>query len=95
MRDRTLGLEGSVAGLERDMRRSYGGVAAAIALGGTMIPPGSDHAVSFNLATFQGVQGFSGSAVTRVTRNVWVNAGIAGSTVKGTTGARAGIAFGW
>ena len=28
MRDRTLGLEGSVAGLERDKRRSYGGVAA-------------------------------------------------------------------
>jgi autotransporter adhesin len=82
-------------GLNDAARRANGGTAAAMALGGTVMPPNTTFAVSFNLATYRGEQGFSGSAVARVTDRVWVSGGIAGSTVKGSTGARAGITFGW
>ncbi len=96
---RTTTLEGQVADLDttigRGLRGANGGIAAAMALGGTMIPPGSSFAVSFNLATYRGEQGFSGSAVARVTDRVWVSGGFAGSTVRGSTGARAGVTFGW
>ena len=66
-----------------------------MALGGTLIPPNAEFAVSFNLATYRGEQGFSGSAVARVTDNVWISGGVAGSTVQGSTGGRVGVTFGW
>lgn len=88
-------VEGQVAALEFDLRRANGGIAAAMALGGTMIPPGKSVAVSLNVATFAGEQGFSASGVARISDNAWVNAGVAGSTVGGSTGGRAGITLGW
>ena len=72
-----------------------GGIAAAMALGGTIIPSDAHFALSFNLATYRGQQGFSGSAVIRVSEKVYFNAGVAGSTVKGSTGGRAGVTFAW
>lgn len=78
-----------------DVKRATGGVAAAMALGGTMMPPDTKFAVSFNLATFAGERGFAGSAVGRVSKHVWVNAGIAGSTAKNSTGGRVGFTIGW
>ncbi len=88
-------VQGQVAGLARDMRRANAGVAAAMAIGGTMMPPDMRVAVSFNLATFAGETGFSASGVMRVNDRVWVNAGVAGSSVKRSTGGRAGVTFGW
>jgi hypothetical protein len=81
--------------LNRATRRADGGIATAMALGGTVMPADVDFALSFNLATFRGQQGFSGSLVARISERVWVSSGIAGSTVGGSTGARAGITFGW
>lgn len=72
--------------LELDNRRASGGIAAAMAMDGTVMPPDSTFAISFNLATYRGEQGFSGAAVAKVTDQVWVGGGIAGSTVKGSTG---------
>jgi autotransporter adhesin len=89
------GLAALDAEIDRGMRRAEGGIAAAMALGGTVMPPDTTFAVSFNLATYRGEQGFSAAAVARVTDNVWVSGGFAGSTVKGSTGGRAGVTFGW
>lgn len=99
---RTTLIEGRVGALEqgtvvlaRRARQAEGGIAAAMALGGTVMPPNTTFAVSFNLATYRGEQGFAGSAVARVSDHVWVSGGFAGSTVKGSTGGRAGVTFGW
>ena len=82
-------------GLALETKQERGGIAAALALGGTFLPPGKTLAMSFNLATYRGEQGFSGAIVGQVAPNVYLNAGFAGSTVKGSVGARAGITFGW
>lgn len=92
-------LEGQIAELSETVGRSFrqanGGIAAAMALGGTVMPPNMRVAFTFNLATYRGQQGFSGSVVARVTDHVWVSGGFAGSTVRGSTGGRAGVTFGW
>lgn len=80
---------------DRSFDRVNGGIAAAMALGGTMVVPDSDVSVSFNLATYRGEQGFSGAVVVRAAPRVYVNGGFAGSTVKGSTGGRVGVAFGF
>ncbi len=82
-------------GLAQFSNQADGGIAAAMALGGTLLPPDSTMAVSFNLSTYRGQQGFSAAAVARVTDQIWVSGGIAGSTVKGSTGGRAGVTFGF
>src|SRR5690606_19525539 len=67
-----------------------GGIAASMALGGTMVVPDSALSVNFNLATYRGEQGFSGTVAARVAPRVYVSAGIAGSTAKKSTGGRVG-----
>lgn len=59
------------------------------------MPPDMNFAVSINLATYHGEQGFSAAAVARLGERVWVSGGVAGSTVRGSTGGRAGVIFGW
>ena len=76
-------------------RQASGGIAAAMAMGGTIIPADADGAVSFNLATYRGEQGFSGIAVIKAAPKIYFNAGVAGSTVRGSTGGRVGVTFGW
>lgn len=76
-------------------REANAGIAAAMAMGGVVMPSGANYSVSFNLATYRGQQGFSGSAVQRVSEKVYFSAGIAGSTVKGSTGGRAGFTVAW
>lgn len=83
------------ASTDRGFRRANGGIATALALGGTMIVPDSDVSVNFNLATYRGEQGFSGAVVVRAAPRVYVSGGFAGSTVKGSTGGRVGVAFGF
>lgn len=88
------GLQASVNGLRRNIKEANAGIAAAVALGGTMIVPDSAVSMSFNLATYRGQQGFSGSLVGRVSPRIYVNAGVAASTVRGSTTGRVGISFG-
>lgn len=76
-------------------RQATGGIAAAMAMGGTIIPADANGAISFNLATFRGEQGFSAVVVQRLGHKVYANIGVAGSTVKGSTGGRAGVTIGW
>lgn len=80
---------------DRRFRRADGGIAAAMALGGTMIVPDSIVSMSFNLATYRGEQGFSGAVVVRASPRLYVSGGFAGSTVRGSTGGRVGLAFGF
>jgi trimeric autotransporter adhesin len=92
-------LESSVGALdgrnELYNRQANGGIAAAMAMGGTIIPADANGAMSFNLSTYRGQQGFSGVIVQRVAPKVYFNAGIAGSTVRGSTGGRVGVTIGW
>ena len=83
------------ASSDRRFRHANGGIAAAMAMGGTMIVPDSTVSMNFNLATFRGEQGFSGAVVVRAAPRVYVSGGFAGSTVKGSTGGRVGVAFGF
>lgn len=80
---------------DRRFRHANGGIATAMALAGTMIVPDSNISVNFNLATYRGEQGFSGAVVVRALPRVYVSGGFAGSTVKGSTGGRVGVAFGF
>jgi trimeric autotransporter adhesin len=81
--------------LNLNNRQANGGIAAALALGGAAIVPDSNVSMSFNLSTYRGQQGFSGSLIGRVSEKVYVSGGFAGSTVKGSTGGRVGVTFGW
>jgi hypothetical protein len=94
LQDQVGGLQTSVSGLRRDIREANGGIAAAVALGGTMVVPESAVSMSFNLATYRGQQGFSGAIVGRVGPKIYVNAGFGGSTVRRSTAGRVGISFG-
>lgn len=83
-----------IQALGRGLDKANAGIAAAMALGGTMIVPDSNWSLSFNLSTYRGEQGYSGAVVGRVSRKVYVNAGMAGSTRRGSTGGRVGFAIG-
>jgi hypothetical protein len=76
-------------------RRLNGGIAAAMALGGTMIVPDSTVSLNFNLATYRGEQGFSGVVAVRAAPRVYVSGGFVGSTVRGSNGGRVGVAIGF
>lgn len=94
LQDQVGGLQTDVAGLHRDMRRANAGIAAAVALGGTMVVPDSNVSISFNLATYRGEQAYSGSVVGRISKKVYVQAGFGGSTQRGSTAGRIGFTFG-
>jgi len=89
---RTTALEQAVA---YNQRQANGGIAAAMAMSGTMIVPDSDWSMSFNLSTYNGAQGFSTSIVGKVTDRIYVSGAISGSTVENTTGGRVGVAIGF
>ena len=81
--------------LEETDEMARGGIAAAMAFGGTMIVPDSTVSVSLNASTFQGEQGFAGTVAARVAERVYLSGGVTGSTVGDTTGGRVGVAFGF
>jgi trimeric autotransporter adhesin len=60
-----------------------------------MVVPDSTVSVSFNASTYRGEQGFAGGVTARVAPRVYVSGSVAGSTAKNSTGARAGVAFGF
>src|SRR3546814_8209716 len=67
LEQQSAALDARTTELERHARQANGGIATAMAMGGTMIVPDSTVSVSFNLATYRGEQGFSGAAVLRLT----------------------------
>ena len=89
---RTDGLSQRISLIDR---QANGGIAAAMAMSGAMIVPDSTMSLSFNLATYGGQRGFSTAFVGRLSEKVYFSGGIAGSSVKGTTGARVGFAIGF
>lgn len=95
---RLTSLEGLVGGfaavIDDNRRQAEGGIAAAMAMGGAVIVPDSKVSINFNLATYRGQQGFSISVAGQVGEKTYITAGVAGSTVKGSSGGRIGIAFG-
>lgn len=102
LQDQVRGIQGDVAGLRQDIgglrqdiRRANAGIAAAVALGGTMVVPDSKVSVSFNLATYRGQQGYSAALVGQLAPRIYANVGVAGSTVRGSSTGRVGIAFGF
>jgi hypothetical protein len=92
--DQVAALQTGQLALGRGLRQANGGIAAAMAMGGMMVVPDSTVSLNFNLSTYRGSQGFSGGLAARVAPKVYISGGIAGSTVKGSTGGRVGIAFG-
>lgn len=102
LQDQVRGIQGDIAGLRQDIgglhqdiRRANAGIAAAVALGGTMVVPDSKVSVSFNLATYRGQQGYSAALVGQLAPRIYANVGVAGSTVRGSSTGRVGIAFGF
>ena len=91
----TMRIDGLDFRLEELDQRTNGGIAAAMAMGGTMIVPDARISFSANLSTFAGEQGFSGSMAARVNDQVYISAAIAGSSAPDTTGGRVGVAFGF
>ncbi|CAN0313304.1 unnamed protein product, partial [Ectocarpus sp. 12 AP-2014] len=76
-------------------RQANGGIAASMAMSGAIIVPDSTMSLSFNLATYGGERGFSTAVIGRLTDKIYFSGGIAGSSVKGTTGGRVGFAIGF
>lgn len=81
--------------VDSNYRSNNGGIAAAMAMGGTVMPADAKFAMSFNLSTYRGEQGFSASAVVRASNHIYFQGGFAGSSVKGSTGGRVGMTFAW
>ncbi|WP_407874960.1 YadA C-terminal domain-containing protein [Qipengyuania nanhaisediminis] len=88
-------LEGVEFRLEELDSMARGGIAAAIAIGGTMVIPDSTVSFSLNASTYQGEQGFSGALSARLDERLYLSASIGGSTARDSTGARVGLAFGF
>ncbi len=81
--------------IDLNNRQAEGGIAAAMALGGTLMPAYAKLAISFNLATYRGQQGFSATTTVKASDHVYLNAGFAGSTVGGSSGGRVDMTFAW
>ena len=92
-------LDGRVDALEFNLdeldERSSGGVAAAMALGGTAIVPGKSVSMTVSAATWGGQQGFAGSLAGRVNDGVYVSAGVTGDTGSKQVGGRVAATFGF
>jgi hypothetical protein len=72
-----------------------GGIAAAMAMGGTMVVPDSKVSVSLNAATYRGEQGFSGAITLQMSEKVYISGAVTGSTTEDSTAGRVGVAFGF
>ena len=93
--DQVAALQQGQLELGRGLDQAKGGIAAAMAMGGMMVVPDSNVSVNFNLSTFRGEQGFAGGVTVRAAPRVYISGGIAGSTVKRSTGGRVGVAIGF
>lgn len=72
-----------------------GGIAAAMALGGTTIVPGKSISMTVAAATYGGEQAFAGSVTGRVADSLYVSAGVSGNTGDNRFGGRVAATFGF
>ena len=97
---RTTALESGMLDLDDRIgdvdRRSRGGTAVAIALGGNSFLPGKQFNLTGNVGTYRGAVAGSLQVGAMVSENTAFNAGVAtGLNKGGKIGARAGFTFGW
>ena len=92
-RDNTI--RPAIASLQAKSREANGGIAAAMAMGGTQLPANAKFAVSLDVSTYRGEQGFSAGFALRAPDNITISGGLAGSTVKDSAGGRVGMTFAW
>lgn len=89
----TLNVEGLRGSIDRNNRRANGGIATAMAMSGAILPPDANIALTLNLSSYRGEQGFAGALNMRATDRIYFNAALAGSSVSGSTGGRVGMTF--
>jgi hypothetical protein len=92
---RVEGLQGQLADFDLRMEGLEGGIAAAMALGGTMPVPGKSLTISVSGASYGGEQAFAGNLVSRVSDSVYVSAGVSGNTADGRIGGRVSASIGF
>ncbi len=95
LENRAASLEGNVIQLRRDMKRGFEGTAIAMAMGGAILPPGKNYALSGGWGTFRGENAFAVSGVARLSDNVFAQGGVGFGTDRGGVGGRAGLTFAW
>jgi hypothetical protein len=76
-------------------QQSLSGVALALSMGGAVLPPGKDSAISVGLGTYEGESAFSASALYLLNPNLVLSGGIGGTSNDSNVGARVGLTFGW
>ncbi len=81
--------------LEELDESTRGGIAAAMAFGGTMIVPGKPVSLSFSVANYRGEQAFAGNLAGQIADDVYLAAGVSGNTGDGSIGTRATVLFGF
>ena len=72
-----------------------GGIASAMALGGTAPIPGKSVTLSVAAATYGGEQAFAGSVTGRVSDSFYLSAGVTGNTGDDRVGGRVAASFGF
>jgi autotransporter adhesin len=76
-------------------QQALSGVALAMSMGGAVLPPGKDSAVSVGVGTYKGEQAFSASALFLVNPNLILSGGVGITSSDSNVGARVGLTFGW
>ncbi|MBO81427.1 MAG: hypothetical protein CL801_08420 [Citromicrobium sp.] len=96
---RVAGLESQVGGLSITLqeldRALSGGVAAAMAMGGPALAPGSNMSLSMSVANYQGEQAIAGNLTGKIAEDVYISAGLSGNTGDRSLGTRATVLFGF
>ena len=92
---RVTALEDVTTSLRRDVDKAYEGTAIALAMAGAVLPADKNFAVSINWGTFEGENGFAGTAAARINDNLSINAGLGVGASEGTVGGRAGLTYAW
>ena len=81
--------------LRRDVKRGFEGTAIAMAMAPAVLPEGKNYAVTAGWGTFRGEAGFAGSAIMRLSDNVFAHGGVGVGLNRGGVGGRAGLTFAW
>lgn len=90
------GMNARIADLDNRTGKAITGVAMAFAMAGVpTLMPHERMAMTFNMGTYQGAQGFAVNAAWRITDNVQFNGGIGYGPDQRIVGGRAGLRVAW
>lgn len=93
---RTDGIEGRLRRYDEEWQVQTDGVAMAMALSGAqLLPPDADFALGAGYGVFESQGAMAVSAVGRVSRNVYLNFGVAYGASTQSVASRGGIVIGW